>query len=188
MNDDEILSDLRAALRRDPPPLDAGRVAQVRALAAQAAPSSGTDGARPVPAGIATHPRRGLLLAAAAGIVGAVAGGAVVSVTRSDDDDSGFPLEAIGLQGVPAGVRADASVVDHTWGMELLLDVEGLPVGDRYDVVFVARNGDRLPVGGFVGAEVPVLCRNTSPLLRADAASVEVLDAAGAVVMSSTLA
>jgi len=141
-----------------------------------------------VPAGAATHPRRGLLLAAAAGIVGAVAGGTVVSVTRSDDGDPGLPLEAVGLQGVPAGVRADASVVDHTWGMELLLDAEGLPVGDRYDVVFVARNGDRLPVGGFVGAEVPVLCRNTSSLLRADAASVEVVDAGGAVVMSSTLA
>ncbi len=82
---------------------------------------------------------------------------------------------------------ASASVVDHTWGMELLLDVEGLSVGERFEVVYVSKGGERVGVGGFVGAGVPIRCRNTSPLMRADAAMVEVVDATGAVVMSSTL-
>lgn len=194
MNDDELLSRLEGTLRRDAPPLDADRVARVRALAEQAAAAarrdasaSGAQASGPEPSVRVLHPRRGVFLAAAAGVIGAVAGGAAVGITRSDDDGPDLPLEAIALDGVPTGVVASASVVDHTWGMELLLDIDGLPAGELYDVVFVDRAGGRFGVGGFVGAQVPIRCRNTSPLMRADAATVEVVDAAGAVVMSSTL-
>lgn len=192
MNDDELYERLDGALRPVPPPIDSARIARVRALAEQAAAARTADGptmlAPPVLAPVTElHPRRSMLLAVAAGVVGVVAGGTAVAVTRNDDDGPDLPLEAIALDGVPAGVNASASVVDHTWGMELVLDVDGLPAGEQFDVVYVSKVGDRVGVGGFVGVDVPVHCRNTSPLMRADAASVEVVDTSGAVVMSSNL-
>jgi len=191
MNDDELYERLEGGLRQTPPPVDPARVARVRALAEQAAAARSSDRAAllapPVASVAELHPRRSMLLAVAAGVVGVVAGGTAVAVTRNDDDGPDLPLEAIALDGVPVGVIASASVVDHTWGMELLLDVEGLSVGERFEVVYVSKGGERVGVGGFVGAEVPIRCRNTSPLMRADAATVEVVDATGAVVMSSML-
>ncbi|MDQ3544161.1 MAG: hypothetical protein M3431_09925 [Actinomycetota bacterium] len=191
MNDDELYERLEGGLRQTPPPVDPARVARVRALAEQAAAARSSDRpallAPPVASVAELHPRRSMLLAVAAGVVGVVAGGAAVAVTRNDDDGPDLPLEAIALDGVPVGVIASASVVDHTWGMELLLDVEGLSVGERFEVVYVSKGGERVGVGGFVGAGVPIRCRNTSPLMRADAAKVEVIDATGAVVMSSML-
>lgn len=200
MSDDELIERLEGALRRDPPPVDPARVSRVRDLARQSASRAdpfppptreqGDDDGAGTDASIAPvvelRPRRSLLLAAAAGVVGAVAGGTAIGITKSGDNGPNLPLEAIQLEGM-AGVNASASVVDHSWGMEMLLDVEGLPVGDTYDVIYVSRSGERVSAGGFVGAAVRMKCRNTSSLMRGDATGIEIVNSAGDVVISSTL-
>ncbi len=103
MNDDELYERLEGGLRQTPPPVDPARVARVRALAEQAAAARSSDRpavlAPPVASVPEVHPRRSMLLAVAAGVVGVVAGGTAVAVTRNDDDGPDLPLEAIALDG-----------------------------------------------------------------------------------------
>lgn len=185
--DDELVDRLTEALRpidRDPP---AARTAEVRRLVdterarAGAAPTA-PDQATPITSARTAAPRRGgssrrdLLLGGAAASAGVALGIAGMLATR-DDPPEAPPTEAIKLAGAPAGVTATGALINHTWGVELLFDVTGLPVGRTYSVSYRSRTGEDLAVGGFRSvADVTMKCRFTGPVLRADAAAIEVRD------------
>jgi len=83
-------------------------------------------------------------------------------------------------------VRASAELINHTWGVELVLAVSGLRNGSTYDVVYRSASGD-VPAGSFVGVGGEQLCRMTGALLRDQTEAIEVLDKDGATVLRSQL-
>ena len=74
------------------------------------------------------------------------------------------------------------STINHTWGVELLLDATGFPVGDRFAVEYVGRDGVAISAGGFVGSERTIHCRCNGVLLRDEIAAIEIRDADGQLV------
>lgn len=138
----------------------------------------------------ASHPRLGrrwwLPAAAAAcvmvGAVGAVTVEAVRSAPPSGPPGTLGAVEHIEFTGAPSGVTVGADLVAHTWGTETVLEIAGLPAGERYEVVLVARDGEVYESGTFLGSEVTINCRMNAALLRPDVADVEIRDDAGAVV------
>jgi hypothetical protein len=129
--------------------------------------------------------RRDVLLGGVAASVGAAAG--VAGYAIADDDPAAVPTEAIALEGAPRGVDATAALINHTWGVELLLTVSGLQAGATYDVVYRAAEGEDLRAGSFIGVAGSQLCRMTGALLRDQVRAIEVLDADGAAVLRSRL-
>ena len=119
---------------------------------------------------------------ASAGAALGVAGFAIV-----DDDAPQPPTEPIGLSGAPRGVDANAALINHTWGVELLLTVSGLDAGRTYEVMFRSTAGRDVSAGSFVGIAGEQLCRMTGALLRADTRAIEVLDDEGRTVLRSQL-
>lgn len=76
-----------------------------------------------------------------------------------------------------APVVASAELIDHTWGMEVLLDAQGFEEGERYLVQVVEEDGDVSTAGAFVGTgSREMLCRLNSGVLLRDAVAFEVLD------------
>jgi len=110
-----------------------------------------------------------------------------MSTPLLDDEPLTVPTEAIALTGVSAGVTASAELVNHTWGVELLLTVTGLDAGRPYDVSYRTVDGENVAAGSFVGVETEQLCRMTGSVLRDDVESIEVLDRDGTVVLRSVL-
>lgn len=177
---DELLQQLEEELdvpHREPPP---ERVAALRATA------EARRGAALSTAGT-TRPfsRRGLLASGVGVAAGAAAG--IVTYEALDDDLPTVPTEAILLLGVPDGVTASAELINHTWGVELLLTIGGLEAGRRYDVRYRARGDRELLAGSFVGVETEQLCRMTGALLREDTEAIELLDEDGEIVLSAQL-
>ncbi|MBM7389922.1 hypothetical protein JOE37_002916 [Clavibacter michiganensis] len=134
-----------------------------------------------------TPPRRrrtALLIAGAAACLalGAV-GGAFLATPRADvaTGPAGTlgAVEDVTFQGAPAGVDVEGDVVAHTWGTETVLSVDGLPAGDSFSVVVVDAAGGEHPSGTMLGSAVRIDCRLNADVLRQDAASVEIRDAAG---------
>ena len=183
-DDEHELARLEKALAHDPdrePPIE--RVEAVRAAAVRL-----RAGATDAPPARHQRPaRRGLLLggiAASAGLVAGYAGGLLVD----DDPPAGPPTEAVALDGVPDGATADARLINHTWGTELMLDVRGLPPERTYDVVYLDRGGLSTSAGSFRSvAGVMMVCRFNAAPLRADLATIEVRRS-DEVVMSARLA
>ncbi|OUE07359.1 hypothetical protein CMsap09_00325 [Clavibacter michiganensis] len=129
--------------------------------------------------------RRPLLLVAGAAaclVVGAV-GGASLSTPRADvaTGPAGTlgAVEDVTFAGAPAGVDVEGDVVAHTWGTETVLSIDGLPAGDAFTVVVVDARGGEHASGSMLGSAVRIDCRLNADVLRADAASVEIRDAAG---------
>lgn len=128
--------------------------------------------------------RTALLIAGAAAclVVGA-AGGAFLAAPRADvaTGPAGTlgAVEDVTFAGAPAGVEVTGDVVAHTWGTETLLTVDGLTVGDSYSVVVLDAAGGEHASGTMLGSAVPIDCRLNADVLRQDAASVEIRDAAG---------
>jgi hypothetical protein len=134
-----------------------------------------------------TPPRRrraALLIAGAAACLalGAV-GGAFLATPRADvaTGPAGTlgAVEDVTFQGAPVGVDVEGDVVAHTWGTETVLSVDGLPAGDSFSVVVVDAAGGEHPSGTMLGSAVRIDCRLNADVLRQDAASVEIRDAAG---------
>ena len=122
----------------------------------------------------------------AAGVVIGVAGAVSVDSVRSTPP-SGPPgtlgaVEHIEFIGEPDGVTLVGDLVAHTWGTETILEIDGLPAGQRYAVVLVGRDGDVYESGTFLGSEVTIDCRMNAAVLRPDVADVEIRDGAGAVI------
>lgn len=206
--DAELLARLGEAMAPPPAEPPQARVAALRALAQQAAEQAqqaapptrpdgggGDTGAPPLtvvaPDSGARRPaRRDLILSGAAAAIGAVlgvAGGrASADGSRASDDP---PTEPIRFDGVPAGTSADARLINHTWGVELLLDVADLSPGAVYDVRYLARSGDEVAAGSFVAVpDVLMVCRFNAALLRQDTAAIEVRGRDDGVRMTARLA
>ncbi len=182
-SDDELLDALGRALDGPVPPLDPARAARVADLAAGA--RTGREASAGAPADAS---RRRLLWmgAAAAGGVAAGVTGAILLV--GDDGPDAPPMEAVGTLTTSEGVTAEARLIDHTWGMEVLLDVDGLTPGTPYAMTFVDRSGQPVGAGGFVGTGALMGCRNNGAVLRADVARFEVTTPDGTVAVRGDLA
>ena len=173
MNDDELLDALGDALAPPDRPVPAEGLAAVRAQAA----------ARPDPAGGAS--RRTILVGSIAAAVGAAAGiaGAVAVTAGEGDESAGPPTRPVSFTTVPDGATVTGRTIDHTWGMELLLDVDGLPVDRDFAVTY--RTGDgAVSAGGFRSVAIPMACRFNGTVLRDAVTQIVVTDeATGDVVL-----
>lgn len=174
------LERLAAGLREDREPSEE-RIASLRREAERR-----REGllAREAMAGRRTR-RRGFLLAGASASAGVAVGVAGLATTERATEP---PTEAIALSGARSGVRASAELINHTWGVELLLTVSGLEAGRDYDVVYRATDGPDVAAGSFVGVDGEQLCRMTGALLRPRTQAIEVQDRDGSVVLRSQLA
>lgn len=196
MSDDELIERLTAAFDEPVPPASPERIAAIRAAA---------DRARAQQAGIASVPnddaraprptvgRRSMLLGAAAAAVGAVGGAIVTAAVRDDDgggEAQGPPTEAFEWQrGESAGTSTLVGrLINHTWGVEVLLDTTGLPTGTAYRIRYLTTAGDTVEAGGFVGADLPIHCRCNAALLREDLAAIEIRDPDEALVARADFA
>lgn len=130
--------------------------------------------------------RRWLAAGAAACVTIGVVGAVAVSTIRAQPP-SGPPgtlgaVEHVEFTGEPEGVTVFGDLVAHTWGTETVLEIDGLPAGERFAVVLVARDGGVYESGTFLGSEVTIDCRMNAALLRPDVADVEIRDDEGVVV------
>jgi hypothetical protein len=193
MNDDELLEHLRDALDRPVPTAPPQRIASLRATALRAQAeqtmpathAADAEPARRSSTETATFSRRTWILSgAAAAVVGAASGAAVANVLR-DDPPSGPPTEAMSWSrepNAPAGLTLAGRTINHTWGVELLLDATGFEIGSAYRLVYVGVDESRTDAGGFVGAERPMACRSNAPVLREALDTMEILDDDGNIV------
>lgn len=194
-DEDEGLRRVGDALGYDPdrrPPADrvdalrreAARLRESRAAATAAeAPSD-----RPSSLDERRRDRRSLLVGGLAASVGVVVGAGAGALGRDALGGGDVPTEAVALTGVPDGVRADARLINHTWGTEVLLDVAGLPTGEVYEVALAGPDGARTAAGSFLSVpDTLMVCRFNAAPLRADVAAVLVLDGGGAEVMRADL-
>lgn len=118
----------------------------------------------------------------AVGVVGAVSVANLRSAPPSGPPGTLGAVEHIEFTGEPEGVTMLGDLVAHTWGTETILEIAGLPAGERYAVVLVARDGDVYESGTFLGSEVTIDCRMNAALLRPEVADVEIRDDEGAVI------
>lgn len=80
-----------------------------------------------------------------------------------------------------------AHLIDHGWGIEIVLTVEGLSSGEPYRVEVIDRDGRRTQAGGWLGVGAQRMeCRLTAAVAMGETVSFEVLDADGRRVLWST--
>ena len=109
------------------------------------------------------------------------------STIAGDDAPSPVPLEAIAVTSQIDGVAADADLVDHTWGLEIKLNVTGLKDGESYTTT-VRAAGREYPAGEFIGVTgIEIHCNMNSSVLRDDATSFTVWDSNGQPVLRAQL-
>lgn len=131
-----------------------------------------------------TPPRR-RALAAAAVAVAAIAGGGVGYVLGSGP---AVPREPVIVEALDGRIDATASVIPHTWGVEITLAADGFRPGAVYRVVVSDDAGRQIGAGQFIGTgKAPMVCNLNSSVLRADASGFDVLDDDGAVVLHADL-
>lgn len=176
MNDDELLDALGDALAPPAREVPADRLDALRALAAEhgtAPPATATSTA----ATSAVASRRTVLVGSIAAAVGAVAGvAATVAVAGDDGEDvAGPPTGPFEVTELAPGAVAEARTIDHTWGLELLLDIEGLPVDRTYAVSFATAEGP-VSAGGFRSVAVLMRCRFNATALLAAVTEVTIAD------------
>lgn len=174
-DDDELLRRLGAALSAPTPEAPPSRRAGVRDAALRARAERADAGPRGH--GVSTSRRTLLLSTAAAAAVGATGG---VLLDGNDNEPTaapGPPTEALTFSAssvAVAGSTVAGRTINHTWGVELMLDATGFPVGEAYTVVYLDGSATAIPAGGYVGAELPIHCRCTAAILRADIAAIEI--------------
>jgi len=144
-------------------------------------------------------PRRRSFWVPAACFAGGVlvtAAGFVVAPGLQDGPPQGPPgtlgaVEDVALDGGPGavdGARIDAALVAHTWGTETVLEIEGLPVGEGYDVVLIGPDGQEYDSGSFLASAVTIDCRMNAAVMRADVERLEIRhEGDGAVITAATL-
>lgn len=126
--------------------------------------------------------RRSGFVAAAAAVLVAV--GLFALVPRI----AGPPMEPVVFSEAPAGVEAEASLIDHTWGMETVLVVSGLEDGETYRLNLLDEDGRAVPSGAFIGTgDNPIECRMNAALLREETAGLEVRTSGGELVLDADL-
>ena len=138
--------------------------------------------ARVADEGSARRPQRGWALAAVAAVAAAAFG--VGWLVRPVPPQP--PLERVAVEVEAADITATADVVPHTWGVEVKLSGAGFTAGEVYRVSVREQDGAEVPAGEFLGTGPAELdCNLNSSVLRADAVGFRVVDADGAVVLSS---
>lgn len=176
MNDDELLDALGDALHPPARPVPPAGLDAVRAQAAAAGASPPADAA---PGAGGGPSRRTLLVGSIAAAVGAAAGvaGTVMATSGSGSSDEAAepPTRPVEFSAVPAGTTVSGRTIDHTWGMELLLDVSGLPVDRDYEVTYATASGP-VAAGGFRSVAVPMVCRFNGTALRSAVTEVSIAD------------
>jgi hypothetical protein len=121
-------------------------------------------------------------------LVGAAAATAIVLATAPAPAPAGPTVLAVPAVESAPGVQAQVGLVNHTWGVELRLRMDGLPGGEAYDVTVVDDAGGSHDAGQFLGvAGTTITCSMNSSLLLRDAARFEVLDRSGAVVIGGAI-
>lgn len=86
------------------------------------------------------------------------------------------------------GLDASANVVPHTWGTEVQVIGTGFRPGQTYRVVVVDDAGGIVGSGSFLGVSGrPVKCNLNAAVLRDKAASVQVRNDVGGLVLQATL-
>jgi hypothetical protein len=101
---------------------------------------------------------------------------------------TGPPLEPVAFSEAPAGVEAEANLIDHTWGTETILVVSGLEDGETYRLTLLDEDGGAVPSGAFIGTgDEPIECRMNAALLREEATGLEVRTADGDLVLDADL-
>lgn len=129
-----------------------------------------------------TRRSRWLLTAAAACLVGVGVVGTLSYQGVVDAPVEGPPgilgaVEQIDFAGEPDGSRVEASLVAHTWGTETVLELDGLEIGETFEVVLVAATGEQFSSGTFIGTEATVLCRMNAAVLREEVVQVRIVSA-----------
>ncbi|SDE84460.1 anti-sigma factor family protein [Pseudonocardia oroxyli] len=144
------------------------------------------DEVRRTPRPAAAPPRRRApLLVAAAVVVAALVGGGVGFIAGTGPD---APREAVAVRTLAGGVQASATVIPHTWGIEITLDADGFTAGTPYRVVVIDDAGRTVGAGEFLGTGAdPMVCNLNTSVLRAQAAGFDVLDPDGRVVVHGEL-
>lgn len=195
-DDAELEAQLAERLAVPPREPSAANVARVRADAeARRTEAAGTQGGDEGPTSVrhGRRPRRREVLvggiAAGVGLVTG-AGAAEVILGGSDTDgDSDVPTEPIELAGAPEGLTVAGHLIDHTWGVELVVQLDGLVGREAYDVRYRTTSGEQVVAGSFLAdPELTVVCRCTAAVLRRDLAEVSVEQRQGPVRLVATLA
>ena len=128
-------------------------------------------------------------LAAASLAVAALVFAAVWILPLEPEEPGLGDVEPISFSTEPEGVSADGEVVAHTWGTEVMLEVEGLEEGEQYKVDMTDAEGTRVSAGTLIGDnDVPVECVLNGAVLRQNAEAISVRNSDGAVVLRSDLA
>nr|WP_281373019.1 anti-sigma factor [Kineococcus aurantiacus] len=137
-----------------------------------------------------TRRLRSVLVPAAAAVVAAGVATGVTWQVAGRDPAPVVAVEELPLTVVAAGVRAEAPavVVPHTWGVEVTFEASGFAAGRTYRAVVRTADGATRPAGEFLGVGAEELtCDMQAAVLRADATGFEVLDEAGATVLTLPL-
>lgn len=138
--------------------------------------------------GVQRRRRSSVLVGAAAAAVAAVLAGGIGFVVGAGTATPDVPREPVALRVVDAEVDASATVVPHTWGMEITLVADGFRPGTAYRVVVLDDAGRQVDAGEFLGTgDSPMRCNLNSSVLRAGAAGFDVLAPGGAVVLHGEL-
>lgn len=130
------------------------------------------------------------LVAAALIVVGAAGGLAVRELVSGPPQGPPGTLgvaEEVAFEDVPSGASVEGAVVAHTWGTETVLAVNGVGVGETFDVVLIDEQGRELSAGTFFGTASTVSCRMNAAVLREDVRAVQITADDGSVVTSTAL-
>lgn len=139
----------------------------------------------PLPRTLRARARRVPLLAASVAVLvaaGLAFGAGVVTATPD------VPLEPVPVRVLDPAVHAEAALVPHTWGMEVRLVASGFVPGQAYRVTVVDDTGRAVGAGEFLGTGAEEMsCNLNSSVLRGAAASFQVVDAGGRVVLDARI-
>lgn len=192
-DEDALLEQLGKGLGMDPertPPAD--RVAALRDAARRmsaerndAGQDDHHDDDTVVPIGSGTTRRLLFTGGIAAGVAGVAGYVARDLVDEPPAPEAGPTIEPVTFTGEPK--VASAGLINHTWGTELLLDVQGLKAGTAYDIVFSTTQGDVAAGSLLAVEEVLMKCRFNAAPLRADVRAITVRDPQGRPVLTAEL-
>lgn len=130
--------------------------------------------------------RQRWVLAAAAALLVVVGGGSYVAGSAAGRAmPTGVPVAS---RAVDQQVQASTSLVAHTWGLEIKLAGSGFAAGQVFRATVTDDSGRTVGAGEFVGTGANEMrCNLNSSVLRDDASSFQVSDAAGRVVLDASL-
>lgn len=94
-------------------------------------------------------------------------------------------IEAVDFAGEPTGARVDGELIAHTWGIESVLEIDGVAPGDSFSVVVIGLDGAEYDSGTFLGSDVVIHCRMNAAVLREQVAAVEVRTATGETIAAA---